>query len=51
VEQVSLHELSQNTAGILARVERGESLVITKQGRPIARIIPVDGRPRGAERS
>ncbi|WP_460397981.1 type II toxin-antitoxin system Phd/YefM family antitoxin [Actinophytocola sediminis] len=40
MEQVSIRELRQHTAGILARVQAGESLVITKRGKPIARIVP-----------
>jgi prevent-host-death family protein len=41
MEQVTIRELSQDTAGILARVEAGESLEVTKQGKPIARLVPV----------
>ena len=36
-----MRELNQNTAGVLERVEHGESLEITSRGRPIARIIPI----------
>jgi prevent-host-death family protein len=41
MEQVPIRELNQDTAGVLARVEHGESLEITNRGKPIARIIPV----------
>jgi len=40
MEQVPIRELNQDTAGVLARVEAGESLVITNRGKPIARIVP-----------
>lgn len=33
--------LNQDTAGVLARVEAGESVEITSRGKPIARIVPV----------
>lgn len=43
MEQVPIRELNQNTAGVLARVERGESVEITNRGKPIARLVPVGG--------
>jgi prevent-host-death family protein len=41
VEQIAMRTLNQNTAEVLARVERGETVEITNRGRPIARIVPV----------
>lgn len=41
MEQVPIRELNQDTAGVLARVEAGESVEITNRGNPIARIIPI----------
>jgi prevent-host-death family protein len=40
VEQVPVRELNQDTAGVLARVERGETIEITRHGRVIGRIVP-----------
>lgn len=40
MEQVPIRELNQDTAGVLARVEAGESLEITNRGKPIARLVP-----------
>jgi prevent-host-death family protein len=40
VDQVPIRALNQDTAGVLARVEAGESLEITNRGKPIARIVP-----------
>jgi prevent-host-death family protein len=37
---VSVTELNQQTAKVLERVKRGESLEVTEHGRPIARIVP-----------
>jgi prevent-host-death family protein len=47
VESVPVRQLNQDTAGVLARVERGESLEITSRGRPIARLVPAT--PRGLD--
>jgi prevent-host-death family protein len=41
VNQIPIRDLNQDTAGVLARVERGETVEITNRGRPIARLIPV----------
>lgn len=40
MDSIPVRQLNQDTAGVLARVERGESLEITSRGRPIARLIP-----------
>jgi prevent-host-death family protein len=40
VESIPVRQLNQDTAGVLARVERGESLEITSRGRPVARLVP-----------
>jgi prevent-host-death family protein len=41
MEQIPIRNLNQDTAGVLARVERGETVEITNRGRPVARIVPV----------
>jgi prevent-host-death family protein len=41
VEQVAIRTLNQDTAGVIARVERGEVIEVTNRGRPVARLIPV----------
>ena len=40
VRQVPIRELNQQTASVMAYVERGETVEITKQGRVIGRIVP-----------
>ncbi len=40
MEQVPVRELNQDTAGVLARVERGETVEITRHGKVIGRIVP-----------
>jgi prevent-host-death family protein len=41
VTAIPVRELNQDTAGVLARVERGETLEITRHHRVIARLVPV----------
>lgn len=39
--RVGVRELRQNLSVYLRRVERGESLVVTEHGRPVARLAPL----------
>ena len=41
-ESIGLRELGQNVSRVLGRVKRGETLVVTEHGRPVARIVPYD---------
>lgn len=41
---VTLAELQQNTAGLLARVEAGEHLVVVCGDRPVAELRPIASR-------
>jgi prevent-host-death family protein len=38
--EVATRELRNDTAGVLRRVEAGESVVITVRGKPVADLIP-----------
>lgn len=40
---VSLTEFRSHASGMLTRVERGETLVVLRHGRPVAEICPVKG--------
>jgi prevent-host-death family protein len=42
---VASRELRNNTRALLARVEAGESITITVDGRPVATLEPVKRRP------
>ena len=42
MQTIGLRELKQNPSAIVARVEHGESLTITVQGRPAAQLIPLN---------
>jgi len=41
---IGAFEAKTHLAGLLQRVEAGESITITKHGRPVARLVPVDER-------
>jgi prevent-host-death family protein len=38
--EIASRELRNDTAGLLRRVQEGESLVITRRGKPVADLIP-----------
>lgn len=40
MERIPIRVLNQDTAGVLGRVERGETVEITHRGRLVARIVP-----------
>jgi prevent-host-death family protein len=48
---VASRELRNNTRALLARVEAGESITITVDGRPVAYLEPIDRRPQVMSRA
>lgn len=46
---VNIHEAKTQLSRLLARVERGEEVVIARAGRPVARLLPIE--PRRTERT
>jgi prevent-host-death family protein len=44
--EIASRELRNDTRGVLRRVEGGEDVVITVDGRPVAVLRPVGARPR-----
>lgn len=38
--EVASRELRNETAGLLRRVEAGETIVITRRGKPVANLVP-----------
>ena len=40
--KIGVREIRQDASIILARVEEGESFIITNRGVPVARLIPID---------
>jgi prevent-host-death family protein len=47
---VDSRQLRNNTGAVLARVEAGESITITVDGRPVATLEPISRRPRSMTR-
>jgi prevent-host-death family protein len=48
---VASRELRNNTRALLARVEAGESITITVDGRPVASLEPIGNRRRAMPRA
>jgi prevent-host-death family protein len=46
MSDVASRDLRNNTRGLLDRVEAGESITITVDGRPVATLEPAGRRPR-----
>ena len=42
--EVASRELRNDTAGLLRKVEAGETVVITRRGKPVANLVPHPGR-------
>jgi prevent-host-death family protein len=43
---VNIHEAKTNFSRLLAQVEKGEEVIISKAGKPIARLIPFEEKPK-----
>ncbi|HEY3119081.1 MAG TPA: type II toxin-antitoxin system Phd/YefM family antitoxin [Vicinamibacteria bacterium] len=43
---VNVHEAKTHLSRLLARVARGEEIVIAKAGKPVARLLPFVERPK-----
>lgn len=46
MQTISAAQLERETDSIIERVEKGESLLVTVEGRPIAELIPHEEEPR-----
>ena len=44
MELIGSYEAKTHLSALLERVAKGEESVITKQGKPIARLLPVDNK-------
>jgi prevent-host-death family protein len=40
MKQIGAFEAKNKLSGLLARVERGEEIIITRRGQPVARMVP-----------
>ncbi len=43
MREITVREANQNFSQVIAAAERGETIVITKNGRPVAKIMPQSG--------
>jgi len=43
---VGIRELKQNASAVIARAARGETLIVTDRGRPVARLLPLERKGR-----
>jgi prevent-host-death family protein len=43
MKQVGVYDAKTNLAKLLDEVERGETVTITRHGRPVAKLVPVTG--------
>jgi prevent-host-death family protein len=50
IVEVASRELRNDTAGVLRRVEAGETIVITRRGKPVADLVPHRIEPRWVTR-
>jgi prevent-host-death family protein len=41
--EVGIRELRQSASALIRRVIAGETIEVTKRGRPVARIVPIQG--------
>lgn len=42
MENIGVYEAKTHFASLLDRVEQGEAMTITRHGRPVARLVPVE---------
>jgi prevent-host-death family protein len=49
-KQFNIHEAKTNLSRIIARVEHGEEIVISRAGTPVAKVIPLPREVRRAGR-
>ena len=46
METIGAYEVKTHLSGLLKRVERGESFTVTKNGVPVAKLVPIQEKPR-----
>ena len=42
---MGIRVVKQNASGVMARVKRGDSVIVTDRGRPVGRIVPLSPSP------
>jgi prevent-host-death family protein len=46
VKPVNVHDAKTHFSRLLARVARGQEVVISRAGKPVARLVPHEAKPR-----
>ena len=49
MKKVGVYEAKTQLPRLLDEVEQGETITITRHGRPIARVVPIHGRQRNVK--
>ncbi|OGQ00811.1 MAG: antitoxin [Deltaproteobacteria bacterium RBG_19FT_COMBO_52_11] len=44
-EKVNIHEAKTHFSRLLAQVRKGEEIIISKSGKPVARLVPFEEKP------
>ncbi|MCY3817934.1 MAG: type II toxin-antitoxin system prevent-host-death family antitoxin [Gammaproteobacteria bacterium] len=44
--EVNIHEAKTQLSRLLRQVSAGEEIVIARAGKPVAKLIPIDGEPK-----
>jgi prevent-host-death family protein len=44
--EFNIHEAKTHLSRLLERVALGEEVIIAKSGKPVAKLVPLDGRPK-----
>jgi prevent-host-death family protein len=45
METIGAYEVKTHLSGVLKRVEQGESFTITRNGTPVAKLVPLEEKP------
>ena len=48
-DQVNMHDAKTHLSRLVERVEAGEEIVISRAGRPVAKLVPIRGSARPRE--
>ena len=46
MQTINIHEAKTHLSRLLEQVAEGEEVIIAKAGKPIARLVPLDARPK-----
>ena len=49
-QRVSVRQLNQETSAVIREVEEGHAVTVTRDGKPVARLVPITAKPSGLDR-